>query len=284
VIGWTVLRFIFFLLSVCFSNSSNGQIETCGSFFSSRKSQMTWCEFSRQDSHQNTRQSRLLVYFHGFGQSAKRLSGNFNYPPLGQMGADLPAIISFSFGRFLFLKQPIDRLEFAKFIETKIAESKSRLKISEVILMGDSMGGFNALQVMKTISLPLSKAILICPALVQSNPFNDQDWQKDPDASQGNWIQRTSLKNYLKWSFDSEKDFVENSLFKNLRSKDWPSGFPPNMLVMTAGRDGYGFKDSHQVLCEGIRKTGVSCHLETTETASHCQVSPETIRKFILQP
>jgi len=278
----TLFQSIFFLFLVlhCFELKARtvfSTSESCGRTERDQNS-MNWC-LAR-----NSSSKILMIYFHGFGQTEKRLIGDFNYPQLDAIGKqEFPNYIGISFGRFAVLNNSTAAAFFAEKIDEIVKSYFAESGIQKTVVLGDSLGGLNALQLLFWGRLTIKKMVLICPAIAIANPFDNQGWQADPDTRQSSSIFRSSYRALLRASYKDSSEFSKNSAIENLLYSDkiFNSSIEESHIV-TAGKDSYGFQEAHQVTCQKMNSKGMNCSRKVEISASHCKVSSAHLSKTIL--
>ena len=140
----------------------------------------------------------VVYFFHGLGGNERTwLNYEAFYTYWKQKGIAAPKVLTFSFGDFWLL---VDRNSSPNSgLLPRVAdelipqlERELQLPVGRRMIVGVSMGGFNGLQLFLNHQYLASKAVLICPAIAEVNPFSNKEVS--------DFIQRTGANPLLVWS------------------------------------------------------------------------------------
>jgi len=84
------------------------------------------------------------------------------------------------------------------------------------VVLGDSLGGLNALQLLFWGNLNVDKLVLICPAISVANPFESKELATDLDSQNANAFLRIGYRTFLKSSYKNLEVFQKNSAMDGL--------------------------------------------------------------------
>lgn len=124
---------------------------------------------------------------------------------------DFPTIISFSFGPRWFLaerrySQDSGLFELTRYFLLPYIEMRERLLGRSRILLGNSMGGFNALQLGLKAPRSFKQVAALCAQSADTNPFQS-------DGELMNFLKTTYTYQYHKEVFNDVSAVIENFFF-----------------------------------------------------------------------
>lgn len=203
----------------------------------------------------------VLYYFHGLDGSEYEWEDSPVYQKVYQLwGAQAPIVVSITYGSIWLLAE-VNSSRYSglyeNFIHTSLPyiEKTEKLNPLHRLLLGLSMGGFNAAQVyLKDPSL-FSKVALACPALTTIGPY-------DGDAAIQAYISRThAFQNnvynalYLTSSYFPTEASWEKSAPIRLATESINPEFPP--LYVSGGlQDEYGFFEGAKAFVDTANAKG----------------------------
>jgi pimeloyl-ACP methyl ester carboxylesterase len=224
----------------------------------------------------------LLVFLPGVLSSEKRLSRRYFFlEHLKKSGRPLPHVLSLGFGRVTFLAdqegQPVSKL--AELVRDLVGRVRRQSGASRALLLGDSMGGFNALQILLREPGAFHRAALICPALAISSPFSEQ-WSEDPDTQRASRFYRYAYGQALRWSFGTEENWLRSSPLAFLARARFRAPLPP-LYLASIQTDTYGFVDAVAVAARGLRLAGFPVQESVEPQGGHCFPDTEKLARFL---
>jgi hypothetical protein len=266
---------LFFILT--FSLQSFSQKQHCGKGSIGLFESYSWC--AEVPAKSNT--STVLYYFHGNGGSEKDWQNSTRealYKKWQTSSQGGPIIISLSFGKFWFLTKEKSNL-FIEKVRPAI-EKRLNLKPSTRLLMGESMGGYNAFFVATQAPTSFQKFAVLCPALYPVNPFVNSETesfvQKQPA-----WVNQKFVNKWLtrqKEVYQSEPLWSAVNPLKNLQRLE---KHQTQIYLLADEKDSLGFYEATVKLATELKKlaehTGL-LHLIwfSIPGANHCQTTAES--------
>lgn len=228
----------------------------------------------------------VLYFFHGMMGSEQSWTNDFNQQEIQRVWREenrrVPAVISISFGpAWLMTKLPwAGHPSRYHLIARKVAkqiESKLPFRVVERRLYGESMGGFNASQLLLRNTGAFSRAALICAAFNDLGPFAT-DEKVQNFVSSHPFVNSDLINLMLTFSrnqFKTDLNWIRHDplLLVKARKKPLPE------LFMTAWvKDDYGFLDGDQIFAERARALGTKVSWNVVTDGGHCQHTAESIR------
>lgn len=226
--------------------------------------------------------SNVLLFLHGLNANEETWSSfGAQIPEFGQAAAHLPTVISVSFGPAWVLAQDTHGRApgyYDVFVMSVLpaVEAKLNARVQHRILMGQSMGGFNALQLLARAPQLFEKVALMCPAFSELNPFSNNQ----------------QIANYLKAHPEVDPALVQRirslalSVFAN--QKEYANHDPlflaetlgpqsPRLFIAAGDRDPFGFYQSSAAFAKRARTQGASVVWQPIAGGGHCQFSPAAL-------
>jgi len=234
----------------------------------------------------------LLYYLHGSGGDAKSWS-NPQYhgaeirAAWDRQGVLPPRVAAVSLGEFWLLAEKNDSevsglLEV--FVSTIMPEVEKLLPTppKHRLLMGVSMGGFNASQLVLKYPELFLRAVLACPAIPSVSPYA-------PEIEIEDFIKRTggnaesihSLIELAQYFFPSEADWSRASPL--LLARTLLSERSPALHVSCGRQDELGFYEGAELFAQAAREQGVQEVQWEALEGPHCVLNPESIAKFLVE-
>jgi pimeloyl-ACP methyl ester carboxylesterase len=198
---------------------------------------------------------------------------------------DAPRVIAVSFGPQWLLvdknSSPMSGL-LDLFMTRAIAflEKKTGPVWGRRLLVGESMGGFNASVVAFKKGKFFSKAAILCPAITKVTPFSTS--QEIDDYIQRTGATRRLVEGIQKLSlafFPDPQSWKAGSPLELLASH---SSQPLPILYMSCGlRDEYGFYEGVSFFVKESRKKGIGINWNPLY-AGHCGVDIKSLAQFLI--
>jgi esterase/lipase superfamily enzyme len=239
-----------------------------------------------------TKKSSVLFYFHGGDGSETDWVDPSNYSEGLRQNWDktkvnTPNVVSISFGKIWLLSErssvvksglyEVVKNEIFPFVEKNLIKSA----VQQRILLGESMGGFNAgTFALRNLDL-FSKLALICPSLGS----NDKDLGHDVDG----YIKDSGADpNYAKNLIKIRDDYFPNwesaysqsplTLINNL-----PAGKKYLKVFISCGdQDQYGFFKSSEVFAKIAAEKGFNTTWKPVANGKHCSLDVDSLSTFLI--
>ncbi|MFZ3231793.1 MAG: alpha/beta hydrolase-fold protein [Pseudobdellovibrio sp.] len=236
---------------------------------------------------------KLIYYFHGGDGSETDWVDPNNYSEglrqsWKKTKPEIPSVVSISFGKMWLLADrssatksglyDVVKNEIIPFVEKNIL----KFPVQERILLGESMGGFNAgTFALRNLDL-FSKLALICPSLGSNN----KDLSHDVDG----YIKETGAdpkyaKNLIKIrdeyfpSWESAYAQSPLTLIKNIPSKK----SYPKIFISCGDQDQYGFFKSSADFVKLATEKGFNTIWKPVSGGKHCSLDVEALSTFLIQ-
>lgn len=234
----------------------------------------------------------LLYYLHGAGQNERSWYDADNYTQAvrnawKKSGKPLPSVASISFGGTWLLTSQNNLPEsglmdvFTEFV-IPVIESRFTEPPERRLLMGESMGGFNAAQLVLFHGKLFSRAALLCPGLATVSPYgSDNEIQlyihrtrADPaKVARVQAIARLFYPDAAHWEKAAPLLIGAQALDENT----------PALYISCSRQDEYGFFEGARAFSELARAEGVAASWEPLD-GPHCTVKPESVAAFLHVP
>ncbi len=230
----------------------------------------------------------VLYFFHGRKKGEKAwMDAQWPQRVRQAWGLGAPTVVTVSFGGNWLLVDKNSRKRsglydvFANrvlpFMEEQI-EVFSPGATGRRLLMGESMGGYNAAQMYLRMPKFFSRAVLVCPAIATVSPFAgvkaSLSYIKRTGASLmkvfiGHMVSRLFMPDHEAWEKNDPLELVQNI----------DSSYPP-LFVSAGSEDTYGFFEGAEKFAEIAKEKGVDSSFELVE-GGHCSFNPNSVTKFL---
>jgi pimeloyl-ACP methyl ester carboxylesterase len=258
------MKFVFILLM---GFSSLASAETCGHEgwgWNSYK----WCAFG------NSASSTVIYYFHGNGESERGWE-TAEHATLVRYLPEQPMVIAISLGKTWFLDDGLR----SRFVDSIIPhlETKLAIKPNSRVLFGESMGGFNALQVYFKSPGVFNKVVALCPAVPGTSPYATSE-QVELFLRQNPAVHRklfTKWRDKLLSCFSTPSRWEAhdpNQMALNLALTSTP------LLLHAGDKDPLGFFPRTLQLKKQLRSRRANVSWLPIVGGSHCTQSPTSLR------
>jgi hypothetical protein len=235
---------------------------------------------------------KLILHFHGGGLSEKSWFDPNDYAEQIRHywkvnGIDAPSVVSVSFGQMWLLSKQsslpqsglyeVFKNEVFPFIEKTLMNDK----VNDRLIIGESMGGFNAgTFAMQNIKL-FSKIALICPALgFESDEVikNLEDYINQTGAQPPYAKYLYKIRDQYFTSPKQEYDVSPLTLIKALNfSTYWPTFF-----LSCGDKDQYGFFYGANAFVKLAIAHGFETIWKPIANGVHCSVDVDALAKFLV--
>jgi pimeloyl-ACP methyl ester carboxylesterase len=243
-----------------------------------------WC-FEKGEGQ---RANDILYYFHGLNEDAKSwIDGPVPLEIKRQwksMGIERPSVAAISLGPLWVLssvKKGTPNTLYETFVKKIMAklEAKATKKVRARMLVGGSMGGFNASQLLFRNSELFTRVAFLCPAIPTVGPYSSKE-EVDAYFVRNPYANKELIQALLDWSrgeFPTAPDWLAHDPLehaKNLSAKS------PELFVACGDRDQFGF-------FEGVERYATSAFLRGTAVqwmpilqGGHCDLTPEVVTQL----
>lgn len=234
--------------------------------------------------------ARVVYFLHGLGHSEKTWGGAKSVGALLRDqwrldGKKRPTVISVSFGP-QWLIAPRNGSKFGGLLEAFPAlvvpavEKKLAKAPEERVLLGESMGGFNATQLAFKAPKLFVKVSLLCPPITELGPFADE-------AAITKFVEETGAKRDLvegaakltQAFFPTEEAWAAAAPL-GLVAKAEKDGVPP-LQVTCGSRDEYGFYPGSRKFALIARGRLLDIEWRSL-LAGHCAMDSKSTSEFLL--
>lgn len=272
-----------FSLVVFASNGFAGAQPVCGTQTTSLGDSYNYCV------HTGNRQKTqdVVYYFHGLWGNARqffdqRRDTSWVLKRWAQLGYE-PSVVTISFGEIWLLVNnqkfpllPVFQNEMMPFLEGQVGGLGSGRRL----LMGESMGGFNASQASLQLPAIFSKVALLCPALTVIGPYSSE-------ADIDKYIARTKalrsrvnlMLGISREVFADEADWQNHNPF-NLLTR-YSGLIRPVFFVSTGLQDEFGFQEGSAEFVKAAQAVGMSATWSPL-AGGHCKYNREAVAQFFL--
>jgi|GEM_PF-810181 len=232
----------------------------------------------------------ILYFLHGHGHNAEGWINSGDYKKRVRedwkaAGIQPPIVVTVSFGGFWLLveKNSSERSGLLEYftdsmmplIEKDLPKDGSPRRR----LMGESMGGFNAAQVVLRDPRSFERAVLACPAVAHISPFATPEqiaaYKNAPGVSPFKVWLMLHLSHKL---FKTEADWAQSDPFVLGQTRFSPS--TPKLLISAGDRDSYGLYRSIGEFASLARERGVDVAFNDLH-GGHCSADPAAIARFL---
>ncbi|MFN7729262.1 MAG: alpha/beta fold hydrolase [Bdellovibrio sp.] len=241
----------------------------------------SWCV----QSEPKPRSGTVLYYFHGNGGN----ESSWNTPEhqklvslWGKQASAPSAIVSISFGKNWFLNQNLQEVVARKIIPD--IESRLGFAVKRRVLLGESMGGFNAAVMALASPKVFDRIAISCPAVYPINPYASTREVSQFVARQPAGV---NTKFILKWLGKQQSYFrsaQEFSALDPIRMPEKLSSSNTAFYMMGDENDSLGVYEGAKLMAGAAKKRGLNVQWWSIPNADHCQHSGpslEALAKFL---
>lgn len=269
-----------FLLPLLLQSAPNARAEerreTCGgSFWSGYR----WCVSAPKTPISGA----VLYYFHGHGGHPEGwpASGNEGLQALFDAAGGGPTVISVSFGKHWFLSEEpgtFSNPKLTTFLEKIVPEAEAALPAPPTsrALLGQSMGGFNAIQGAAKTGDLFRKVAIMCPAQPPLTPFASAA-EVEAFVEAGRAYLRPDLPG--RWTNYFREDFPTPAVWEKhdplvLAAKIAASGKP--IFLQSDDKDIFGFYPNAVKFRDALKAAGAKLEWHSTPGGWHCVLTKES--------
>jgi pimeloyl-ACP methyl ester carboxylesterase len=228
----------------------------------------------------------VVYYFHGIGGNEQRWQSSRLHEAVTEKltrSPELrPHVFSVSFGRAWFftdVKNSNGYSRLSAFLELMPSlEASLPMPVSRRTVVGESMGGYNALRFAMEIPGSVQQVVSLCPALLPVGPYSSReeiDAFKERNKAYLNVRLLETLRYWAMMEFPSQESWAFNN---PLDRSALPIPFLPPIYLSQYVRDEYGFPEGTAVFYANLLAQGHKASLRTVD-AGHCKHSPEVLQE-----
>ena len=223
----------------------------------------------------------LIYYFHGAGGSAQWQAYSSAMRSTAKVTSDLGfSILSPSLGPVWFALDPLSS-QLRSILE-KVEKEKFGERPIERILIGDSMGAFNAFQFFKSNPKFASKIAFLCPAFDSFFPSNEKSRQVYLARTQANAKAANTIEQYVKRFFKSKKTLETYHPVSQLKKIPLPDqANRPELFLSIGTQDDYGFFSATNAFQKQASQLGWKVHWHPVEGGLHCAYDQDALNQFL---
>jgi len=258
-----LICFILFFALGCVETSPTGTKNDCF-----KNSEYSYCITTNTSS---TSQS-VVYFFHGKDGDEKQWYEDFMQVIKNWDSKTAPTVISISFGKVWLLEDYKYNTLFNKAIPE--IESKLSKPVTKRMIMGVSMGGFNAASIITKNPKFFQKAMLNCPALVKFSPFNVLEIPLYILRTKADYKKIIEIFSLVAITYSVLYKYEDYSPFKNLTSE------APEMYVSCGDKDEYGFFEGAKAFVDLAKSKGIKAEYEQL-SGGHCVFNYKKIAEFL---
>jgi pimeloyl-ACP methyl ester carboxylesterase len=232
----------------------------------------------------------LMIHLHGLGGDAMSWMNNPYYQAardeMHAQGKSVPTVITVSLGKLWLLTEVTSRGNRYSVVVNQIIPHLEQVAgfngQGRRFLMGESMGGFNALQIFFRNPNTFAKVAILCPAVADLTP----------------WATATEISDYVK---RTGAEAARVAFFMHVAGDEFPTAADwnkSNPLLLASNfassssqfylsgdeRDEYGFIEGALKLDATMKSKFSNYSYETVPNAGHCTINSHSIAKLLSSP
>jgi Predicted esterase len=229
----------------------------------------------------------IIFFFHGMGRSERSYFQDCDTQKLQRRMHEAgyyPTVITFSMGKEWILSEKKNTSSIKFFTHRVIPYLEAKvggLRNGQRILVGKSMGGFNAAVVGLKQPDYFSKVALLCPAFSTVSPFGSRTdiWS---------YIRRTFAVLFLvnkaldvaRAAFADNNEYKKNDPLKLVNSFD--GRVKPKLFVSCGQQDFFGFQEGSKVFARAAEKKNFDVQYRPV-MGGHCTFNKRATAHFIME-
>lgn len=272
-----MIAYLLLALTLPLSALASEAGQTCSSSSAGGYS-FRWCARIPTDPRPGT----VLFYLHGNGGNEEAWNTSVHdslEKIIAGKGKKLPIVITISFGSTWFLSELggfRGRSLLDAFVEaTQKTENALRLSVKERWLMGESMGGFNSLQVYFKRPALFSRVVSYCPAALNFSPYAPREEVEAYIARHQPYVIRKLVE---KWRDKMQDEYPSPAAWAahDPRALDKPKN-DPKLFLGADGRDAFGFQEATEVIGKKLRQQRAKIEWHFNGAGGHCDYDQATL-------
>ncbi|MGH1345937.1 MAG: alpha/beta hydrolase-fold protein [Nannocystales bacterium] len=223
----------------------------------------------------------LLVHLHGRRGTARWWNDKTYYTAelyehWRTAGVDPPTVVSISFGPLWMLTDKTG----AAFRESILAQARARAEavagheFSRIRLVGESMGGYNALLAGLDADLPFDRVAALCPPLTTTSPFGAGLFSRFRESSVREGFM---LLAFSRAFFEGDADWRQTDPVARVLAGE---AFGPALFMSCGEHDPWGCLQGGQALTDAIGAQGGDVQWRVLPEG-HCAIDTEGLAAFL---
>lgn len=279
---FSIFPFVAVLSLFCWTSQAQSS-KTCGQSIGKL---WKYCLFT---STQSTKADDFVYYFHRAGSDETSWESFAYYLNKVWGAARTPTVIAVSYGEAWLLTEPNSSPQsglLKHFVEQVIPEIEQHIigrAPKQRMLVGLSMGGFNATGLILHYPNLFSRAALLCPGYIDFNPYDGdaaiQDYIKRTNADKGSV---NDLVQFIQSYYPDAKSW--NSESPLLVAKKYLTKSSPSLFIVDGVDDYFGFYPGAKKFSELAKDQGVQAEFNDDMTLGHCEMVNMTKLGRFLEP
>lgn len=278
------LRALILLLAVlsptAFAEAPLSPPQDC-SFKKVRGYEIRWCI-----EHGAPTSGHVVYYFHGIGGNEQRWQTSGLHGAVAEKLTRAPElrphVFSVSFGRAWFfsdVKNLKGATRLSAFLELMPSlEASLPAPVSRRTVVGESMGGYNALRFSMEIPGSVQQVVALCPALLPVGPYSSQaelEAFKERNQKYLNVGLLEKLRYWVMTEFPTQASWISNNpLDRSAR----PIPFLPPIYLSQYVQDEFAFPEGTTAFYANLQAQHHTVSLRTVD-AGHCRHSEEVLQE-----
>ncbi|MEO1481510.1 MAG: hypothetical protein AAFU77_05340 [Myxococcota bacterium] len=227
----------------------------------------------------NSDPKRLLVHLHGrrgnerWWNDEEYYTGEL-YGHWERLGVSPPTVASISFGPLWLLKKSEG---IKHFVSSVIPAVKKRLAAPDVELsvIGESMGGLNALMLTAFAGEHLDRTAVLCAPIPTSSPYALGASLSSAAESSVSFARAFMLLSFGRYFFRDHDDFVANDPLSGLAQ-----GSLPRVYVTCGETDDWGCMPGSRSAVTRMKERGAEVEWHP-RPGGHCDIDSESLARFL---
>jgi len=229
----------------------------------------------------------VIYFLHGLNGSAKRW--RTDHATLKKQvrliwqrqGFEAPRVVVISLGSKWFLIDGFLR-EFKETLLPYVEEKILQGRVGKRYLWGNSMGGFNALQLIMNWPQGFKKAVIVNPFIPYCLPYNgffeNLNCAFKHEYTINGWV-NLFVMDLVKQSFPTPDDWAQVDPF--IFGQNTLGSHSPKIFLTCGTKDVFGFFGSNRDFAEFAESLGVDLEWHPTALA-HGEFEPEKVAEFLM--
>ena len=229
----------------------------------------------------------IMFYFHGLNADETEFSKAYGTSVLNELAnrGAAPTVISISFGPLWFLTDA-DNANHPALHELVVntiipqMEQKITTPLRHRVLMGESMGGFNAIQLLVKNAALFTDAVLLCPAISTLSPTSTDDQLAQYAASHdGVVLSQLYLARKLAQSeFPTQADWDTHNPLELALSL---SSTSPPFFISGGTKDEWGFYEGQNEFANIAKSLGAPVEWTSIPDKGHCIQTADSLSALL---